>query len=87
MVAMVATDLFDMAALCLILAPSQHYSLVGQEHDRTIPLGDFADPDGFLWEVAWNPFTDQTQLAVRLKTAQRLREVRRRGNGPQNDDR
>lgn len=18
--------------------------------------GDFADPDGFLWEVAWNPF-------------------------------
>jgi catechol 2,3-dioxygenase-like lactoylglutathione lyase family enzyme len=20
----------------------------------------FADPDGFLWEVAWNPFTDLT---------------------------
>lgn len=22
--------------------------------------GYFADPDGFLWEVAWNPFTDLT---------------------------
>jgi hypothetical protein len=20
----------------------------------------FADPDGYLWEVAWNPFTDLT---------------------------
>ncbi len=20
----------------------------------------FADPDGFLWEVAWNPYTDLT---------------------------
>ena len=22
--------------------------------------GYFADPDGYLWEVAWNPFTDLT---------------------------
>jgi uncharacterized protein len=22
--------------------------------------GYFSDPDGFLWEVAWNPFTDLT---------------------------
>ena len=22
--------------------------------------GYFADPDGFLWELAWNPFTDLT---------------------------
>lgn len=22
--------------------------------------GYFADPDGFLWEIAWNPFTDLT---------------------------
>jgi uncharacterized glyoxalase superfamily protein PhnB len=22
--------------------------------------GYFADPDGFLWEVAWNPFMDLT---------------------------
>jgi predicted lactoylglutathione lyase len=22
--------------------------------------GYFADPDGHMWEVAWNPFTDLT---------------------------
>src|SRR5215475_10451110 len=40
MVAMVAIDLLDMAALRLTLAPSQHYSPVGQEHGRTIPLAE-----------------------------------------------
>jgi hypothetical protein len=39
-VAMVAIDLLDMAVLRLRLAPSQHHSLVGQEHGRTIPLAD-----------------------------------------------
>jgi len=38
MVAMVAIDLLDMAVRHLTLAPSQHYSPVGQEHGRTIPL-------------------------------------------------
>jgi hypothetical protein len=37
-VAMVVIDLLDMAVLRLTLAPSQHHSLVGQEHGRTIPL-------------------------------------------------
>jgi hypothetical protein len=40
MVAMVAIDFLDMAALRLTLAPSQHHSPVGQEHGRTIPLAD-----------------------------------------------
>jgi len=44
MVAMVAIDLLDMAVLRLTLAPSQHYSPVGQEHGRTIPLAAFASP-------------------------------------------
>jgi hypothetical protein len=39
-VATVAIDLLDMAVLRLTLAPSQHYSPVGQEHGRTIPLAD-----------------------------------------------
>src|SRR5262245_23686040 len=39
-VAMVAIELLDMAVLRLTLAPSQHRSLVGQEHGRTIPLPD-----------------------------------------------
>jgi hypothetical protein len=39
-VAMVAIDLLDMAVLHFTLAPSQHHSPVGQEHSRTIPLGD-----------------------------------------------
>src|SRR5258705_8294038 len=39
-VAMVVIDLWDMAVLRLTLAPSQHHSLVGQEHGRTIPLPD-----------------------------------------------
>jgi hypothetical protein len=37
-VAIVAIDLLDMAVLLLTLAPSQHHSLVRQEHGRTIPL-------------------------------------------------
>src|ERR1700756_3012064 len=41
-VAMVAIDLFDMGALRLTLAPSQHHSPVGQEHGRTIPVADSA---------------------------------------------
>src|SRR5215472_695387 len=45
MVAMVAIDLLDMAALRLTLAPSQHYSPVGQEHGRTIPLTDILASD------------------------------------------
>ena len=44
MVAMVAIDLLDMAVLRLTRAPSQHYSPVGQEHGRTIPLADPAVP-------------------------------------------
>src|SRR5215813_11136371 len=40
MVATVAVDLSDMAVLRLTLAPSQHQSPVGQEHGRTIPLGE-----------------------------------------------
>src|SRR5713101_5727498 len=43
-VAMVAIDLVDMAVLHLTLAPSQHYSPVGQEHGRTIPLADLDSP-------------------------------------------
>src|SRR5262245_48462311 len=41
-VAMVAIDLLDMAVLRLTLAPSQHRAREGQEHGRTIPLGDAA---------------------------------------------
>src|SRR5258707_15026434 len=37
-VAMVAIDLLDMAVLRLTLAPSQHYSPVGEEHGRTLRL-------------------------------------------------
>jgi hypothetical protein len=40
MVAVVAIDLLDMAVLRLRLASSQHYSPVGQEHGRTIPLAE-----------------------------------------------
>src|SRR5258708_9076243 len=43
-VAMVAIDLLDMAVLRVTLAPSQHYSPVGQEHGRTIPLADIQFP-------------------------------------------
>jgi uncharacterized glyoxalase superfamily protein PhnB len=32
----------------------------GQKADWGGYSGYFADPDGFLWEVAWNPFTDLT---------------------------
>jgi hypothetical protein len=51
-VAMVAIDLLDMAVLRLTLAPSQHYSLVGQEHGRTIPLADEVAVRSLLI-VAW----------------------------------
>jgi phosphoglycolate phosphatase len=40
-VAIVVIDLLDIAVLRLTLAPSQHHSLVGQEHGWTIPLADF----------------------------------------------
>src|SRR5215470_13725108 len=40
MVAMVAIDLFDMAVLLQLPAPSQHHAREGQEHGRTIPLAD-----------------------------------------------
>jgi hypothetical protein len=40
MVVTVEFDFLDMAVLRLTLAPFQHHSLVGQEHDRTIPLAD-----------------------------------------------
>ena len=26
----------------------------------TDPISTIADPDGHLWEIAWNPFTDLT---------------------------
>jgi hypothetical protein len=38
--------LLDMAVLHLTLAPSQHYSPVGQEHGRTIPLAERTQPIG-----------------------------------------
>ena len=37
-VATVGVDLFDMAVLLDLQAPSQHDSREGQEHGRTIPL-------------------------------------------------
>jgi hypothetical protein len=42
-VATVAIDLLDMAMRRLTIAPSQHHSPTGQEHGRTIPLGDIPE--------------------------------------------
>ena len=51
-VAMVAIDLLDMAVLRLTLAPSQHYSPVGQEHGRTIPLAAVIGPPSVVFSGA-----------------------------------
>jgi uncharacterized glyoxalase superfamily protein PhnB len=37
-------------------------TLTGQPHDRPwgIYSGDFRDPDGHLWEIIWNPPSENT---------------------------
>src|SRR5215475_11334954 len=76
MVAMVAIDLLDMAVLRLTLAPSQHYSAVGQEHGRTIPLRDLglrgARPRSPCFP-ANDAATSRTQARKRSTTALRVR--------------
>jgi hypothetical protein len=62
-VAMVAIDLLDMAVLRLTLAPSQHYSPVGQEHGRTIPLPDI---NLFSGSSVFAELTLRRQAVVRL---------------------
>jgi len=69
-------DLWDMAVLRLTLAPSQHHSLVGQEHGRTIPLpavqqSDELQPSALqLWPIDIS-FTMTPRMAYRGNVSRR----------------
>ena len=45
-----------------VVDPAGNESEIGELLCRTpsVMLGYFKDPEGNLWEVAWNPFTDLT---------------------------
>jgi hypothetical protein len=77
MVAMVAIDLLDMAVLRLTLAPFQHHSPVGQEHGRTIPLGDI----GFVSATATTTEVDNlTTYGITARRQKILRPTPRNGS-------